>query len=349
MKNKNLIISFYALISTLVIFIVINFGFTFIERKDKLQLIKATELASKWFDLINKNKKSLGIINEDVSSLKYAGLIGSEFTPVTTSLGNLEAKITAANPYFAAYILSIMNDSGIDSTSSVVLILSGSFPSLSIAALAAIQTVRCDALIFSSAGASMYGANDSIAMWMDYETWLKKEGGLNYSSTLVSYGGDEDNSHNFLDEGKEWVEEAAKRNNILISDFFNLENAIDIKMKMIKEKKRDLLINIGGNHSALGNCSKSSSIPYGYHEKLESSMEKERGIIFRASEIGIPVLHLLNIKNLASKIGFPISPYNDFSLSEKIYKDKHFNKFFITIAIVFISFLVVTISKNTYE
>jgi len=59
-----------------------------------------------------------------------------------------------------------------------------------------------------------------------------------------------------------------------------------------------LLINIGGNQASMGSCIHSASIPIGLNTRVKSCSDPGRGIISRISEKEIPVIHLLNIKNI---------------------------------------------------
>lgn len=62
-------------------------------------------------------------------------IIGEEYTPLTTTLGSIEAKISSANPHFAAPIVRLLRQAGVDSGNVVAMGFSGSFPALCIAAI----------------------------------------------------------------------------------------------------------------------------------------------------------------------------------------------------------------------
>jgi len=168
--------------------------FTKIEiRKDCAQMSEAISLTERWFNDVGQMKKEKKISNDIRSDTKYNFLIGDEYTNITTTFGSLEAKELSANPEFAALLIKYLTNSNIDSTKTVGIILSGSFPSLSISCLAAIQTLNSKAIIFSSLGASMFGANQPGATWLDIENYLIKSSNLKYKSSLVTVGAEDDN------------------------------------------------------------------------------------------------------------------------------------------------------------
>ena len=72
---------------------------------------------------------------------------------------------------------------------------------------------------------------------------------------------------------------------------------------IVKTRHVRLLTNIGGNHAMLGNCAHASSWPNGLHRSVATCAHADRGAIARIHELGIPVIHFLNIKELGLKNG----------------------------------------------
>lgn len=276
---------------------------------------QAVKLTSDWFQLINQLKIEKGITNHDFDVLKYCGLMGIEYSTITTTLGSLEAKQTAINPFFSALILEYFESQNINQNSIVGLNISGSFPSLAIAALAATQTIGAKTILISSLGSSMYGANDPVCTWLDMEKYLNKYGNLETSSILVSPGGGNDIGLGLIDGGIEDIHLAADRNGVVLFMAKSLEESITKRLEIFKENKIDVLINIGGNHPAMGNCIHSLSIPNGMSLKLNSCNDDGRSLLFRISEMGIPIIHLLNLKELALRNGLQLTPSVAFGIN----------------------------------
>lgn len=273
---------------------------------------KAIRLTDEWFELINRMKTGLGIREPEYTGFEYRGLLGKEFTTITTTLGYFEAKQTSANPEFAGLFLRWLKELKIGKGNVIGINLSGSFPSLAIASLAAAQTLGCKVVMASSLGASMYGANEEEATWIDMENYLIQNGDLVYKSSLITLGGVNDNGGGLQKEGIEALHKAAIRNNKEIFIPSSIEEAILKREELFLSSGISVLINIGGNHASLGGCSHSTLFPNGKVTDFNSCNHKERGLLNRVAEKKIPVIHILNIKDLAVKNGLKLTPTKRF-------------------------------------
>ena len=88
------------------------------------------------------------------------GMIGPEYTAITTTLGDLAAKRTTTNPDFAAALVRIIATLDLARGAPVVIVLSGSFVGGNIAAIAAAEALGLRPVVVASLSASMWGAND---------------------------------------------------------------------------------------------------------------------------------------------------------------------------------------------
>jgi poly-gamma-glutamate system protein len=71
----------------------------------------------------------------------------------------------------------------------------------------------------------------------------------------------------------------------------------------------DLFVNIGGASPNMGNTNASLQFPSGLVEAMRLTTDSpERGLIFEYLDLGVPVIHLLNIRDLALKSGITIDP-----------------------------------------
>lgn len=298
---------------------------------------RSVELTEKWFEIVCTEKQKRNITSDANSNVKYSELIGNDFTYITTTLGSLDAKELATNPEFAAVITKYLVEAGIEKNSKVGMTISGSFPSLAIASLASLQTIGADVILFSSLGASSYGANQPGATWIDIENWLIQKGGLKYKTQILTPGAEDDNGNGLQEEGQLILKETASRNNVNLFFPRTLEESIEIKTKVFKENHISLLINIGGNQAAMGACVHAASIPNGLNNGIKICDDKDRGIISRLAEDGIPYLHLLNIKDLAIENNIPLEPGITYGSSETIYSELTVSKFpaLLMLAIIF--------------
>jgi poly-gamma-glutamate system protein len=286
--------------------------------KNSEKMRRAEDLARTWMDIIRQEKESRHLISHKAHHFPSEALLGEEMTELTTTLGSLEAKRVSVNPQFAALVVLWITELQLDSSDEVLVASSGSFPGLMVSTLAALQTMNQRTLLMTSLGASTFGANQPSMTILDMETLLEKKGGLSYRSQLVTYGCDDDNGVGFYDGGKEAADSSAARNNIQLWIPVSLSHSIQERLRMAKEHHITAVINIGGNQAMLGNCIHASSIPNGLHRSLTSCVHEDRGVLLRLAEVGIPVIHFLDIKELGLRYGITDS----FGISSALYHSR---------------------------
>ena len=299
------------------------------------EMKESVSLTKNWFSLIEQLKKERGVKSDVPSNVAYCYMLGDEWSEITTTLGSLEAKETSTNPDFSALAVRLMHEAKINKGDKVGVVLSGSFPSLSISVLAALQTMGIEAVVMSSAGASTYGANQPEVTWMDMESKLIKTGGMKYKSCLVSIGAGEDAGSGLSDEGLQSIRQAAARNGVQLFVPESLMQSIEKRAELFQSAKISLLINIGGSQTMLGNCPHSTSIPNGLHSKLITCKDELRGLIARTNEQGIPFIQLLDIKNLAGQYGIAVSPGISYAGSTNLFSATRSNKPVLALILLF--------------
>ena len=315
-------------------------------RKDSFKfnrsMNQAVELSQNWFNVIRKEKMEKGIISDVNSNVFNRSLIGDDFTLITTTLGSLGAKEVSTNPDFAALMVRLLKETGLQTGDKAGIILSGSFPALGISTLAAIQTLELEAVVMSSLGSSTYGANQKEATWIDMESWLADKGSLKFTSVVVSMGAENDIGEGLTDEGIEIMKNAVSRNNSKLYQPENLIESIQRKVEIFSSEDIAVLINIGGNQSALGGCTHGVSLPNGLHRELKLCNDPDRGVMQEMNAKGIPVINLLNIKDLASLYGIDLSPGLSYAKSTNLFIDRNPDKkaIFITLLIGFLSVVI---------
>ena len=233
------------------------------------------------------------------------GLIGEEFTDLTTTIGTLEAKRTSTNPAFAALLVRWLEESDLVEGQSVLIASSGSFPSLAIASIIACEELGLEPVIVSSVGASSYGANRVGFAWPDMEGLLFDAGIVRHRSALLTLGGEADLGLSYFGEGRRLAVEAIERTGLpaLMAETPDMQEAQ--RRSFIEAADPVLLINIGGNQLNVGEDG---------HLVAPGPMTSSRydpehlGIIgwFLANDL--PVIHLLHIRELAMAHGLPIDP-----------------------------------------
>ena len=123
----------------------------------EIKLFAAQKLQG-WMDDIRDYKLEAGLSLTPYDTHK-TGMIGDEYTPITTSLGSEEAKRTTANPDMAALLVQMLTEAGVKSGDTIGAGFSGSFPTLNLAVLAAGEAMNVKVIYIASMGASTFGAN----------------------------------------------------------------------------------------------------------------------------------------------------------------------------------------------
>ena len=104
--------------------------------------IAAAELTLQSFKAIKETVDSLNIPIDRINDPNETGLIGLQYSPITTERGDLNAKLTSINPNFAALIIQLLKKAGTRKDDLVAVSFTGSLPGMNIAALSAIKILQ---------------------------------------------------------------------------------------------------------------------------------------------------------------------------------------------------------------
>jgi poly-gamma-glutamate system protein len=248
-------------------------------------------------------RDSLAIkFNAEYDPIK-SGLIGEEFTPITTTLGDLKSKQLSTSPDFAALFIFWFDKLGLQPGQHIVIHASASFPALILSALIAAEEWQLKPLILSSAGSSSFGANHRLSTWWDMESYLYNKGIIHIKTSFATPGGQDDNGESFWEEGMTICKDAATRNQLTLFIPESVDHSIRAKYKYINTfGAPGLFINIGGNQAGVGNSRCAPAIPTGLiNESLNAN--KCNGLIHLMNDDNIPVIHMLQIRDLAVQYG----------------------------------------------
>ncbi|RKX41492.1 MAG: poly-gamma-glutamate system protein, partial [Thermotogae bacterium] len=207
-------------------------------------MLKAAENMIQMTNIVRAHRDSLS--EDDIND---TGLLGSEFTLMTTTLGDLEAKRTTTNPDFAAVILHMLMKAGVKQGDSVAIGASGSFPALLIATLSACKALDANPIVICSLGASQWGANMRNFTILDIMYWLSKAG-MCSMPVAVSLGGDLDTGVNFPEDLKRSLIEKIRRYNVEFINEPDLARNVSVRMKLYRTSAGKsgiaAFVNIGG-------------------------------------------------------------------------------------------------------
>jgi poly-gamma-glutamate system protein len=305
------VLSVLALLA-LMAFLAVEYGKEDVKLKYYDQKLEASKLAKEATDYLKEFRMHKGVFVDVVNDPNETALIGQDITPITTDRGYIEAKLTATNPNFAAVVVDMLKEAELEKNDVVAVAFTGSFPGLNVAVHSALQTLKLKPIIISSVGASNWGANDPYYTWLDMERVLFNAGIFKNKSIAASIGGGLDRGRGLSPEGRKLIVDAISRNKVEFINEEHLESSIQKRIELYnKYRKKDKIsafINVGGGISSIGSVENVQFVPSGLIKTLPMKNYPVRGLLVQMAEKNIPVIHLLNVNQLAVQYGLPLNP-----------------------------------------
>ena len=265
-------------------------------------------------DLICRAKQQAGVEPDTQSGADPTGMIGDEVTPLVTTLGSLEAKRTAANPMWAAVLVRELAARDIGRGDVIAAGFSGSFPGLNLAVLSAARTLGVEVMAVSSVTASTWGANQPGFTWPEMELRLVRSGLLPRASIAVTTGGDGDVANDLEPDGRALArrirDASARALGVAALAPRSPRDAVAQRMASYRRgangRRIVLYVNVGGTAASLGSSDAVLRLRSGFLPARPFDRSEDRGVMARFAEQGVPVLTLLNIRDLAVRWGIPL-------------------------------------------
>jgi poly-gamma-glutamate system protein len=310
--RSNYVLLFLALLSLGGFFIVEN---NKIMRKDKWydEKIEAAILCKKAAQTIKHYRYGHAKFVNSFNDPNETGLIGYEYSPITSEKGSFSAKSTVTNPNFAALNVHFLRELDVEEGDYIAVGMTGSYPALNIAVCAALQTLKLKPIIISSVSSSSWGANDPEFTWLDMTKVLCDSGIISFNSVAASIGASGDIGRGLSLEGVELSKESIKRNNLQLICFDSIKNNVALRMHIYDSctagKPIKAYINVGGGVASMGSVKNEGHIPQGLNRKISLHNFPEKiGVVYEMAKRGIPVIHLLDVHALAATYDLPIKP-----------------------------------------
>jgi len=239
-------------------------------------------------------------------------MLGEKDSPITTDEGKIEDKITAINPNFAAAVVDMLVQTGVQAGDTVAVLLTGSIPGANLAVYAAIKALKLYPVIITSVGSSWWGANSPDFTWLDMEKVLLENGNFDFRSIAASVGGADDQGGLRLTRGgREIVIDAIDRNEITFIHEGSLSENIKARLELFKRVTKlasyKSVINVGGGIAATGHHRNTKMIPAGVNIKLPIMNYPNMGTIHYFAENGVPVIMISDAVKIARKYDLPVS------------------------------------------
>jgi poly-gamma-glutamate system protein len=281
------------------------------------EMKEASLLMKECSRIIREKREALGYPPDPRNDPNETGLIGEDITAITTTAGNLEAKRSAASPDFAALMVRLYREAGLKSGDTIALGVSGSFPGAFIASLCAARVMNLRVIAALSLGASNWGANIPELTILDMYRCLADD--LPVEAMAVSLGGVEDTGKDLglglIEGGREEMIQKIYGSGLP----YILETDFTASVKKRLEFYTDhagpegqaeiaAFVNIGGADVNIGLGVWSLQLQPGINNPGKSGIASglspaDGGCIASFLNAEIPVIHILNIKNLALSYG----------------------------------------------
>lgn len=232
------------------------------------------------------------------------GLIGVEWSAITTTLGDLEAKRTACDPAWAVQFSRWYAELGLAPGDRVAIYSSASFPGFLLSALAAAEARGLEPFLVVSLGASTWGANHPDVPWPVLAAVLRRGGFLQTKADFYTPGGGGESGGGMPPEGLELLRRAARDAGVDWLQTTSLEETIALKHRLLERHGVRLLVSIGGPHANMGDDPGVLRLEPGLLLPGEAG-PAGNGVIGRALDSGLPVIHMLNTRELSGRSGIP--------------------------------------------
>lgn len=321
------------------------YGVSALGRREKTddfeQKLAAAALMQQCMEAVKTYKQECGIPLH-AADIHESAMIGEEFNGITTTLGYLPAKRTTANSDMAALLVQMLGEAGVSPGDTVGLGLSGSFPGLNLAVLAACDVLQINTVCFSSVGSSTYGANNPQLTFPEMLLLLMQDGMLHERPLWVSLGGDYDIGLNMDAELVAGIE--ARLNDLSVTVWREPDFACNLARRMeVYEQYGPIkaYIGVGGHITSLGWEHAFTAPGVILPESDLGPVGENSGLIELYHTQGLPVINLLNVEQLVEDYGLPFDPMQQTEPGmAAVYYHTIYPKWTIGLALALIAFLL---------
>ena len=274
--------------------------------------VKAAEQMAGAMQLLKEVRLEKGVFIDVENDPNETGLVGSQFSLTTTDEGDLDAKLTTLDPNFAAAMVELLNQAGLQSGDTIAVMLTGSMPGANMAMLIACDAMDIHPVVITSIGASEWGANDPDMTWLDMEKLLFDNKFISTRSIAASIGGRNDQGRLLSPKGRELIRKNIVVHSVPLISGESLGENIKQRMAHFGNYNYKAVVNVGGGVASLGTSFNLRLIPPGvvYRNDIEVISRKGgiEGTVVEFVKQNIPLIHVLNIQKLTESLGMPFAP-----------------------------------------
>lgn len=274
---------------------------------------KASKLMATAMNELKRMRQTLGSYPIDPDNdPTLSGLVGVASSVITSNLGYLNAKQITINPNWAAIVVHNLRKAGVGKGDVVAIGMSGSFPALNLAVLAACKALELEPIIITSAAGSNWGANIPGFSWLEMEAHLLRTNIFPYRSVAASLGGIKDRGLGMDKAGKTMlktlIEQTLGIPYLSAPDMTQaIQERMDIYSKYAGDRPVRAYINVGGGTVSVGTRVGKHLFKPGLNRRLPAEAAEVDSVMTRFAADGVPIIHLTSVKELASKSGLPLT------------------------------------------
>lgn len=259
--------------------------------------------------VIREAKQRAGV--ETAAGEDASGLLGAEWSPLATTLGQLEAKQIATSPAWARVLVEQFHAAGIRRNDIVAASFSGSFPGFNLAIVMATRAIGARLIAISSVTGSTWGAIQPGFTWPEMEVQLVRSGLITPVSVGVSAGGEGDRALDLEPDGRQMAERiAAQTASELGAQLVrpsSFDEAVRGRRALLEQcaagRQISVYVNVGGTQASLGRSPSVLRLKSGWLAQAPFDASPDRGLMADMAARGIRVLHMLNVRDLAVRWG----------------------------------------------
>lgn len=278
------------------------------------EMLRAARLMEKSIETLRPIRGRIQPINPDVDPQR-SGLIGIASSPVTSSSGHLLSKQSSINPNWAAVVVRLLHEAGVERGDTVAVAVSGSFPAFNLAVYSALEILEVEPLIIVSGAASQWGANVPGFIWPDMARELRTAGLLNIKAVAASLGGEEDRGVGLSKEGTASIRRSIERAGIPLLEPDSYRAAVSERIAVYREHAGDreikALINTGGGTATTGPDSIDHFFKLGLSYTASAQAFATPSVMGYFLEHDVPVINLSGVKTLSIRYGLPYPPESE--------------------------------------
>jgi poly-gamma-glutamate system protein len=277
------------------------------------QLLAAAKTMEAASAILYPAKQALGIWPGQKIDPNRTGMVGQEYTAMTTTAGTLSNKRTATQPDFAAALAKRMAELGVGKGDKVLIIESGSFLGGDIASIAAAEALGADIVLIPSLGASQWGANDLELSLIDILSLLRDKGVIRTKPLAVVLGGASGIGGNMEPGAPDILRASVKRQGTLLVDDPVLKAMVDRLTGLVDKAlgTRDqlkLMVKVGGSVISVGNCPENQNYTTTIRPRTDPCGGTTPGLLYLKGTEKVPVVHILDMTGLSKELGLPYDP-----------------------------------------